>query len=227
MVSAHLQFGLDDLEHTFAELAALSVYSLDLRRAGEGATRAILGFAGAPAERLRDALERDPTVSTPTILTTSGDRTLVGVDLDPEASLASVYAQLVELDGSVQSVSATEGSWDFELFFPDRKALSTFYERCREANPDVVCRAVSISNDFPTEPTYGTTEPQRETLRTALELGYFDVPKRTSLVEVADDLGLSDQAVSERLRRGTASLVRSCLVDERADSAPSAGQPQE
>jgi predicted DNA binding protein len=35
----------------------------------------------------------------------------------------------------------------------------------------------------------------------AVEEGYFAVPRRTTLVEIAEGIRVSDQAVSERLRR--------------------------
>jgi hypothetical protein len=58
----------------------------------------------------------------------------------------------------------------------------------------------------------GLTPARRETLLTALEVGYFAVPRETTLVELAAELGISDQAVSERLRRAQAKLLTTTLV---------------
>ena len=55
---------------------------------------------------------------------------------------------------------------------------------------------------------------QAETLRLALETGYFDVPRDVTLQDLADELGVSDQTVSERLRRGIATVVDDALEDE-------------
>jgi len=52
-----------------------------------------------------------------------------------------------------------------------------------------------------------TARPAHE----ALDIGYFTVPKRAEIADVAAELGVSPQAVSRRLRRGYASLVASTL----------------
>lgn len=49
---------------------------------------------------------------------------------------------------------------------------------------------------------------------TALEMGYFEVPRSAELTDVADELDLSPNAVSERIRRGEANLFRSALTTD-------------
>lgn len=44
-------------------------------------------------------------------------------------------------------------------------------------------------------------------LLTALETGYFAVPRQTTLVELADRLEMTDTEASENLRRATATLL--------------------
>ncbi|MFC5972046.1 helix-turn-helix domain-containing protein [Halomarina salina] len=51
------------------------------------------------------------------------------------------------------------------------------------------------------------TEEERTALRTALEAGYFAVPRRISTVELAECLETSSSTLVERLRRGTAKLA--------------------
>jgi hypothetical protein len=52
------------------------------------------------------------------------------------------------------------------------------------------------------------TANERETLRLALERGYFAVPRETSLVDLADELNRPDVQTSEEIRRGVATLLR-------------------
>jgi predicted DNA binding protein len=61
----------------------------------------------------------------------------------------------------------------------------------------------------------GLTDPQREALITAVENGYFDVPARATLESISEALGITSQAVSERLNRGTKTLVEATLMDRR------------
>ena len=55
------------------------------------------------------------------------------------------------------------------------------------------------------------TPGQEEALRTALEMGYFAVPKAATADEVGDALGVSKSAFLERLRRGQRALLEGVL----------------
>ncbi|WP_336362866.1 helix-turn-helix domain-containing protein [Halalkalicoccus salilacus] len=66
----------------------------------------------------------------------------------------------------------------------------------------VSLEAYRVSN--PTKPDAGPwyvlTEPQRRATRLAVRKGYYDIPRGCTTKELADELGISDQAVTERLR---------------------------
>ena len=64
------------------------------------------------------------------------------------------------------------------------------------------------------EAEFGVTAPQREALILAVREGYYDLPRETNTTELGDQLGISDQAVTERLRRGIGTLVRNLLMSE-------------
>lgn len=51
------------------------------------------------------------------------------------------------------------------------------------------------------------TERQRECLETAQRLGYFEVPRESTLAEVAEELGVDKSTASETLRRGSARVL--------------------
>lgn len=53
---------------------------------------------------------------------------------------------------------------------------------------------------------------ERETLRVALEKGYFEVPRAASLVEVADELDRSDVQVSRQLHRAMGDVLRETTI---------------
>jgi predicted DNA binding protein len=86
-------------------------------------------------------------------------------------------------------------------------------------------RTYCQDNDIPIEITavhalvavqgegYELTDTQREALVLAYERGYFDSPRRASLADVADELGISQQSLSSRLRRGHKRLVGATLTD--------------
>jgi predicted DNA binding protein len=53
---------------------------------------------------------------------------------------------------------------------------------------------------------FGVTPRQDESLRVAVELGYFDLPREVTASEVAKELGISKTAFLERLRRAQRSV---------------------
>ncbi|MFC4553446.1 MULTISPECIES: helix-turn-helix domain-containing protein [Halobacteriales] len=55
------------------------------------------------------------------------------------------------------------------------------------------------------------TDRQHEVLDVAYELGYYDVPRKSSTAEVAADLGVDDSTVSEHLQRAEHNLLESLL----------------
>ena len=125
--------------------------------------------------------------------------------------------------GELLDAVGTAGQWRVHLRFPDYTDLSDFYRQCHERgirldfqelhNPGV-STATGLGGEL--------TETQRETLSTALERGYFDVPRRINLVELAAELGVSDTAVSQRVRRGLSGLLVSTLEDTDSADGPSA-----
>ena len=48
-------------------------------------------------------------------------------------------------------------------------------------------------------------------LGAALAAGYFETPRRTDLEALAEEFDISEQALSERLRRGVAAVLESTI----------------
>ncbi|WP_217493319.1 helix-turn-helix domain-containing protein [Haladaptatus sp. W1] len=64
---------------------------------------------------------------------------------------------------------------------------------------------------------FGLTQEQREALVLALNRGYFSTPSEITLDELANQLGITSQAVSNRVRLGTEKVLRSVLVSSASD----------
>lgn len=68
--------------------------------------------------------------------------------------------------------------------------------------------------DATTEIDVGSiTEKQREALELAKESGYYETPRETSLGELANELGISESAASQRLNGAETKLVKSFLEE--------------
>lgn len=131
-----------------------------------------------------------------------------------------------ELDGLIDAIDVSDAvilygegegdSWSFRVRFPDHTDLSAFYHTCAERGIPVDIAEVHDPIGTGTDDGVGLTDEQRTALRTALAEGYFAVPRGTTLVDLADELGVSDSAVSQRLRRGLATLLAATLRSESA-----------
>lgn len=67
---------------------------------------------------------------------------------------------------------------------------------------------------FDTDEYVELTPNQEEVLLLAVELGYYSYPRRISLRELADALGLSVSALAERLRKAEAKIMRKTVDEE-------------
>ncbi|MEF8914989.1 helix-turn-helix domain-containing protein [Natronomonas sp.] len=120
------------------------------------------------------------------------------------------YPKWVEVGGERLKAYYDDGWWHARTRYPSREALSEYREYLQDK--DVTFRLKRLydsghrDGDGPT-----LTDEQRETLELAYERGYFEVPRSISTSELADELGVSNQAVSERLRRASARLVEDAL----------------
>lgn len=165
-------------------------------------------------EALEAALADDPSVDGAECLSELDDERLYRMDwvdsIDP-------IQTILETDSTVLSATGSDGRWRIRVFFPDRASLSATYGRCRETGLEFEVTAVyDLAGDRHSR--YGLTEEQHDTLVNGVERGYYSVPRDITLGEFAATLGISHQALSERLRRGHRNLIESTLT---------AGAPEE
>jgi len=153
---------------------------------------------------LWDALADDPTVLD-RLPSSDGATSLRQVDLDPGDL---TYHAWVDRGGILTRAEVTVDGWRLDLRFPDQDRCSSYHRACVERGLSV--HVLRLSTDA-TQSGSHLTHAQWEVLNAANREGYFDVPRRTSLTELAAGLDLSRQAVSERLRRGLGNVVGSHL----------------
>jgi hypothetical protein len=156
------------------------------------------------------ALADDETVTDVQRYTELDGRVLYRVRLTGAADVVA-YPMWIELGGFLLSGRWADGRWRIRMRFPDREALAACRDWCTDRNVTFDLQRV-YSEDERADLSGPTLTPsQREVLEVAAEMGYFEIPRRVSMAEVAAELGISSQAVSERLRRGHRHLVEECL----------------
>ena len=124
---------------------------------------------------------------------------------------------IVEASGVVLEFEGDAERWGVKMRFPDRADASELSEASEVYDvPLCIERIQEVTT--PKVEQYNVTPKQREMLVLALERGYYEMPRRVTMAELADELGISTGAASERFRRGLTNLVSSSLTIGRAAS---------
>lgn len=170
--------------------------------------------SGADREELRETLSADPSVDDIEVIAEPDDEVLYRMSwIDSIEALVHI---LTEEEGTILAADGRQDGWFMRILFPDREALSATYEFCEEHDlPLDVQRIYNI--DQGKQGRFGLTDEQEETIAAAYDHGYYDVPRDISLSEFADELDISHQALSERLRRGHKTLVENTVIVGRGD----------
>jgi len=171
---------------------------------------------GEGFDRLERALEEDETVSAFERQTDYGDQRSYKLTVDVDRPVISEVA--AEHGISVIQTTSEPGDtgWTFELLSPDRNALTALREFCVENDLEFgVDRLFYSEGGDELSDEYGLTRKQRETLVTAYDLGYFEIPRAVSQQELAERLDSSPTAVSQRIRRGVTGLIANTVAPAR------------
>lgn len=161
--------------------------------------------AGTDHTEFEDVLDREPELRAYEPLDEIDDRRLYRLEWDPTAD--TFVQTMVDHDVVLLQASGDHEVWTFQLRFPDSHALSEFHTACRKGPVDLTVERLYNPIEPSIADTREMTDAQRDIILRAYEAGYFDVPRRITLEELADRLDISGQAVNERMRRGLSALI--------------------
>lgn len=91
-----------------------------------------------------------------------------------------------------------------------RSALRKSIEQYDDIGVDVILERIT-NYTGPDSTLDAITERQRDVLATAFELGYFEVPREASAMDVAAEFDLDQSTVTEHLRRAERNLLSELL----------------
>ncbi len=157
-----------------------------------------LWIATSDQEAVEAALSRDPSVETFESVAARRDEWLYDVSFARD--VRPLQETLGESDAVVSGAYGEGGVWTVRLRVDSRTALSSVVERLEDDGYDVHVDRIWETGDADGG-TDGISPCQARTLSAALTAGYYEVPRKTDLKELAEELGISHQALSERLRR--------------------------
>lgn len=146
---------------------------------------------------------------------------LTEVDDGPNKRLYHIeWADPMEINGLLDAIRAhnlivetavgTADIWRFRLRAANHGGLTEFQRTCNENGIELTINRIWNPSTAGQDPD-GLTFDQREALRVAARLGYFESPSKATLDEVGEELGISSQAASKRIRAGVEKVVDSTL----------------
>ncbi len=140
------------------------------------------------------------------ILPAVGEKERLGSHIESLSDLRS----LATAEAIIERIRVTRTGWIQSGWFADRAtfdAFRTFWQR----NGEFSLRRLTRDGE-PEPPGDGLTDPQREALRIAYEMGYFDIPRTASLSDIAGELDIAPSSLSERLRRAQTHLIETTVA---------------
>lgn len=154
-------------------------------------------------EAIEATLREDPLTETVHKLTEAEERILFEMRWSPE--IDGLIQPLIEYNAEILRAEGTATEWEFRLQFAEHDDLTAFRKAAKANGVPITLRRI-YNPALPTEEGPLTPE-QQDALITAQDQGYFEVPRQITQQELSDFIGISDQALSQRLRRGTSRLI--------------------
>ena len=196
----------------YESLSSLSGVEFEVERivqSGEEAAMPLMWIRNAEQEAVDTAINDDPSVRNLTLLSSFEDELLYRMEWVSEVKL--VLQMLTNSEATITDAFGNDGQWFLRILYPDRELLTKTVQYAEQEGLNIDVTAIRKMDGKPAG-RFGLTEEQFEALEAAHETGYYDVPRGTDQSELADQLGISHQALSERLRRATGALVEDALL---------------
>lgn len=180
-------------------------------RTGDASNMPLMWARGAGLDDLEASLAADPSVIDAEILEDVGDERLYRMEWFDRVDV--LLDMLTNEEATILDAHASNGAWNLRMLFPSRDHFNRTYGFCEDHGLSVDVGAIRDAEGEPTG-RFGLTGSQYEALATATRMGYYRVPRESTLEEVAGELGVTHQSLSERLRRGHETLIQDVLMVE-------------
>ena len=153
---------------------------------------------------IESALQTDPAVTDVECIAERTEGWIYRLRWDGRAR--HLMQQLVAEDTMLLAAHGQENQWNLRILTPDRNMLSEVFANLKDLNYNVDCLSIT-SYDGGDSAHSELTDEQREALTMAYKTGYYNIPQDITAEELAEQLDISHQALSERLHRAYEQLV--------------------
>ncbi|KTG18024.1 helix-turn-helix domain-containing protein [Haloferax profundi] len=165
---------------------------------------------GVDIDDVEAAFSTHPGVKTIRLIDSVDDEYLLRVEWDPEYE--GILSTLGETEIPLITAIGTDDQWTFEIRGDHRSDIATFQQRCRDRDIPVTLTALHALTPVETATEAALTDSQLEALVLAYERGYFNSPRDVTMAELGEELGISQQAIASRLRRGHRRILGQTLT---------------
>lgn len=179
---------------------------------GTDQTMPFVWAKGEDLDGLVESIEEDPTTENTEVVAELDDECLLRMEW--MAHIRVILYILSEEDATILDATGKNEAWQFRILFPEHDSVSATHDFCESYDIDLEFERIYQLSDSPQRGQFGLSEGQYETIVQAYQDGYYSVPRAVNLQRLADHLDVSHQALSERIRRGHATLIENSLNPE-------------
>ncbi|MBX0297987.1 helix-turn-helix domain-containing protein [Haloarcula nitratireducens] len=197
------------LSDVFASLPDIEIEAERIVKGEENAAMPLLWVRGVEPDDFEAACEADPTIDDLELLADFDEELLYRMQWFDRIGL--LFQMLTNANATILEAVGESETWHLRLLYPSREHLSKTKTFCSEHGLSFSIDAIRNMDRDPSG-RYGLTSIQYNALITAVDAGYFDVPREVTLDELAAEMNLSHQALSECLRRGTHVLIEDTVL---------------
>ncbi|MFC6717951.1 bacterio-opsin activator domain-containing protein [Natrialbaceae archaeon GCM10025810] len=170
---------------------------------------------GGDHDEFETAFAADETVQTVAHIDSVEDARLYRAEWTE--NVESIVYAYVELGSTILQAVGRSTHWELRMRFDDRDSLTTFQSYCADNGISYELNRIKEQEQPMASAQYDLTPKQRETLLTALEEGYYEVPQNVTMRELADQMDVSQQALSKRFHSAHRNLITSTLTISHPD----------
>ena len=170
---------------------------------------------GGDHAEFEDAFQDDESVKNITVIDEVDGARLYRAEWT--ANVETIIYAYVELGATLMQAIGKAEDWELRMRFDSRDALSEFQGYCEENDISFQLNRTQEQEQPMASAQYDLTPTQRETLVTALEAGYYEVPRAVTMRELAEQMGVAQQTLSNRFRAAYNNLITSTLTISHPD----------
>lgn len=160
---------------------------------------------GVATDDITAAFSKHPGVNDLRLIDSVQDEYLLRMEWEPE--YVGILTTLTETGVPLVEAVGTTEQWTFDIHGDTQDDIAAFMRLCRERESPVTLTALHALTLVETATEATLTDAQQELLELAYERGYFESPREVTM----EELGISQQAVTSRLRRGNRSILGQTL----------------